>query len=86
MTRDNAEIICWVKTQNDTRDTASSTATASVPQSVVVKLARNIDDYGNSGAGEYLPRFQIKTGSRLAVGHGVSVRYKSGYVRHIRST
>ena len=78
----HAKVICWVRSKNDTRDTASSTAVAVVPQKDAMRLARDIDTFGN--AGDYLHLFALPVGSRLASGHGVTVIYESGARRYTK--
>lgn len=74
-----ARVIAFCRTPSDGgRDWASGTAGADVPQMIAAKLARAIDARGNDGAGEYLPRFALRAGWKLAAGHGVTVVYKSG--------
>ena len=76
-----ADILAMVRTDSDTRSTASGVACATVPVKVAAKLAKQIDARGNDGAGEYLAAFELKEGCRLACGHGVTVRYASGALR-----
>jgi len=78
------EIMCWTRTDGDHRDVAGGVASAVVPQRVAKKLAVAIDATGNAGAGEYLPRFKLKGGHRLATGHGVTIKYRSGRMKTYR--
>ena len=82
---ETAKLHVWVKTKNDTRDTASSTARADVPKKIAYRLAVEIDEYGNDGAGKFLERFDLPDGYKLAIGHGVTISYKSGYTRNVTS-
>lgn len=80
-----AKLHCWVRTPADTRDTASSTTMLVVPQSIALKLARDIDAHGSFIAlpdGVTMP--SLPTGNRLAVGHGVDIEYASGRKRRVR--
>ena len=82
---ETAKLHVWIKTKNDTRNTASSTARADVPKKIAYRLAVEINEYGNSGAGEFLERFNLRDGCKLAIGHGVTISYKSRYTRNVTS-
>lgn len=79
-----AKLLCWVRTPQDSRDTAGSTCEIVVPQTRAIALAKEIDRRGHGGVpGEYLPK--LKDGYRVASGHGITIKYESGRTRFVRS-
>lgn len=85
------KILYWVRTPHDSRDTASSTGYAIVPQHYALTLARGIHTWGQAALRDahrlgYLIEFD--SGHPLheaASGHYVTILYASGRTRTIRS-
>ena len=75
------ELICWVRTPTDSRDTASSVASAIVPRRQAKRLALAIDEGLGHVAPWWVRKFGLKAGESLAAGHGVMVEYASGTKR-----
>ena len=79
-----ATFLQWVRTTNDTRDTASDVASGEIACLNAVAVARELDRKGERS--EYAKAFPARPkGSRLAVGHGVTIRYASGKLRTVRA-
>ena len=88
----NATLHCMVRTQSDTRDTASASVSAVCKQSDALRFARDIEE--NAGAFARLaasgaiavadPRF-ASSGGRVVPGHGTTIDYASGKRRFVRS-
>jgi len=81
-----AKLHVWVRTTQDGRDTASSTAVLTCSQSNAVKTAADIDEHGQfSNLLKHCTVPALPDGHRLAVGHGVVVEYESGRKRTIHA-
>ena len=76
-----ATFYAWVKTEYDTRNTASSTtmATFDTGRLSPAKVARDLDFHGQWS--KYADNFKLLENENVASGHGVSVKYPSGAFR-----
>lgn len=67
-------LVCFVRRENDTRDTASSTGSVIVERRYAEDVARSLDCWGQSN----------RTGDfRAASGRGVTLRYADGFTREV---
>jgi len=84
----NVQLLAWVKRASDSRDTASDTAAAIVPQAGALAVARAVDggDCPPDVHFDTKPQMAYEDGPpRLAVGHGVTIVYDSGRMRTVRA-
>lgn len=84
-TTKTAALHFWVRTPSDARDCAGSTGRLTVPQGVAVRLAKEVNVFGRAAfrgdLAQYAPSLPV--GNQVVSGHGVTVRYESGRLRHI---
>jgi len=81
------QITFCVNTENDTRHTASDVGSIIVPQAIARRLAEKIDTFGSAAFigkyAKYSPK--LKTGRKVASGHGVTITYRSGRKVEVRA-
>ena len=79
-----AKFMQMVRTATDSRDTAGDLASCEIECANAVAVARDLDAKGERSkhAKVFPPR---KEGSRLAVGHGVTIKYPNGNLRTVRA-
>jgi len=65
-------LLYWVRTEHDTRDTASSTGDKVIPAKGCLEAARTLDACGDRSLG-------------VAAGHGVTILWPSGRTLEVRA-
>ena len=83
-----AKVIYWASTDNDARGYAGATGEITLPQRHAMKVAREIDLFGESAVLEAIEKFGADKHAYVkwpaASGHGVTIKYESGRTREVR--